>query len=132
MEWCFWTDSHHWSSQPTRNKKSATSTVIRVAYFKTVNWFGFNFFQYHAGAVGLIQQLPKGGRYFHQEVQDRYTKFSVWCIEGKHFEPVLEKLRLLPDIELEFVVSPSSKGVIIPEPFQLLDLTFHERGRVNQ
>lgn len=131
MEWCFWANSHYWSSQPTRNKRSAISCVIQVAYFKTVNWFGFNFCKYHAVAVGVIQQLPKGERYFYQEVQDRYTKFSVWCMDGKHFEQVLEQLKQIPDIKLEFVVGPSSRGLIIPKPFQPLGLTFYQRGRVN-
>lgn len=132
MEWCEWANSHHWTSQPTRKKRTnASDCVIRVAFFKSVNWFGFNFCKYHAGAVGVIQQLPKDERYFYQEVQDRYTKFSAWCIEEKYFETVHEKLRLFPDVELEFVVSPSSMCLIIPEPFRLLNLTFHERGRVN-
>lgn len=128
MEMCFWKSSHHWSSYPARRKKDSPHTVIRVAYFKSLDWFGFNFFQYHTEAVRVFQQLPRHERFFYERVQDRYTKFKVWCIDGKHKERVLERLKEIEDIELEFVIHPTKNGLVIPEAFFRLNLTFYERG----
>lgn len=128
MEMCFWKSSHHWSSYPARRKRNEPRIIIRVAYFKILNWFGFNFCKYHREAVEVIQQLPCHERFFLEKVQSRYTKFKVWCIDGKHFERVLEQLKEIEHIELEFVVHPSSQGLVIPKPFAGMGLTFYERG----
>ncbi len=129
MEWCFWANSHHWSSYPTRRKRDEQKIVIRIAYFKSLNWFGFNFGKYHPQAVEVIKQLPTYESYFYEQVQDKYTKFRVWCIDGKHFERILAQLQQIEDIDLEFVVRSTTKGLVIPEPFQPLPLTFYERGK---
>lgn len=129
MEWCFWKTSYHWSSHPDCGKKDEPHIAVRVAYFKTLDWFCFNFRKYHASAVEVMQKIPPHERFFYQKVQDRYTKFTAWCVDGKHFEQVLAQLQLITDIELEFVISPSSEGLVVPEPFQPLNLTFYERGK---
>ncbi len=128
MEWCFWRSSHHWSSYPNRRKRNAPPVVLKVAYFKSIDWFGFNFCKYHAQSVEVFRQLPANERYFYELVQDRYTKFKVWCIKGLHFEQVLTSLQLQSDIELEFVIRPNSGVLVIPSAFEALNLTFYERG----
>ena len=128
MEWCFWRGSHHWSSYPSRRKRNAPPVVLKVAYFKSIDWFGFNFCKYHAKAVEVFRQLPERERYFYEQVQDRYTKFKLWCIKGLHFKQVLALLQQFEDIELEFVVRPSSGVLVIPLAFKALNLTFYERG----
>lgn len=131
MEWCFWKNSQHWSSYPSRRKRNDSTVVIRVAHFKSINWFGFNFCKYHAPAVEVMRQLPAPERYFHEYVHDKHTKFRVWCIDGKHFQSVLESLQRLGDIKLEFVIKPNGGDLIVPNPFEPLSLTFYERGCAN-
>lgn len=128
MEWCFWRDSHHWSSYPSRRKRNAIRVVLKVAYFKSIDWFGFHFCKYHAESVKVFRQLPASERYFYEQVQDRYTRFKLWCIKGLHFEQVLASLQQFEDIELEFVVRPSSGVLVIPEAFCNPRLIFYERG----
>ena len=128
MEWCFWRSSHHWSSYPNRRKRNNPRVVLKVAYFKSIDWFGFHFCKYHAESVKVFRQLPASERYFYEQVQDRYTRFKLWCIKGFHFEQVLTSLQRQENIELEFVVRPSSGVLVIPSPFKALNLTFYERG----
>lgn len=130
MEWCFWRGSHHWSSYPSRRKRNAIRVVLKVAYFKSIDWFGFHFCKYHAESVNVFRQLPASERYFYEQVQDRYTKFKLWCIKGLHFEQVLASLQQFEDIELEFVVRPSEGVLVIPNAFKALNLTFYERGNI--
>lgn len=129
MEWCFWKNSQHWSSYPSRRKRDDPTVVVRVAHFKSVDWFGFNFCKYHAQAYEVMRQLPRSERYFHENIQDRHTKFRVWCIDSKHFQSVLEAIKHFRDIELEFVVRPSRGDLVISQPFQSLGLTFYKRGK---
>jgi hypothetical protein len=129
MEWCFWRSSHHWSSYPNRRKKNDPRVVLKVAYFKSIDWFGFHFCKYHAESVKVFRQLPASERYFYEQVQDRYTKFKLWCIKGWHKEQVLASLQQFEDIELEFVVRPNSGVLVIPPAFKALNLTFYERGK---
>lgn len=131
MEWCFWKHSQHWSSYPTRRKRNDPTVAIRVAHFKSVDWLGFNFCKYHAQAVEVMRQLPAQERYFHEYIHDRHTKFRAWCIDGKHFQSVIDSLECLRDIELEFVVRPNGGNLVVPEPFVPLNLTFYKRGRAN-
>jgi hypothetical protein len=128
MAMCFWKNSHHWSSYPTRRKNNSTFR-LRVAYFPILNWFGFNFCKYHPDAVQVFRRLPRNERFFYEVTQDRYTKFKVWCIDGKYFENVLTQLYSYPHIEIEFVVSHKLHGLVVPEPFKPLKLTFYERGK---
>ncbi len=78
----------------------------------------------------MFRQLPASERYFYEQVQDRYTKFKLWCIKGLHFEQVLASLQQFEDIELEFVVRPSEGVLVIPNAFKALNLTFYERGNI--
>lgn len=127
MEICLWASGHHWSSHPSRRKRSETNTIVRVAYFKNLNWFCFNFCKYHCDAVEVIRVTPTHERFFYKKTIDRYTSFKVWCIDAKHFERVLTLLQQIPDIELEFIVHPSRHGLVVPEPFQRMGLTFYKR-----
>jgi hypothetical protein len=129
MEICFWANSHHWSSYPSKRKKSEPNTIVRVAYFKNLNWFAFSFSKFHPCGVEVLQLIPDHERFFYEKTHDRYTKFRAWCIAAKHFERVLTQLQQITDIELEFVVHPSRHGLVIPEPFKGMGLTFIERGK---
>ncbi len=128
MAMCFWKNSHHWSSHPSRRKRDFPQVVIRVAYFKTINWVGFNFCKYHAAAVEIFRRLPPSERFFYEIAPNCYAKFKVWCVDCKHFKYILTKLYSYADIEVEFVISPYRKGLVVPEAFALLGLTFYERG----
>ncbi len=129
MEICFWANSHHWSSYPSRRRKSERRTIVRVAYFKNLNWFAFIFSKFHDDAVEVLRVIPAHERFFYEKTHDRYTKFRAWCIAAKHFERVLCQLQKISDIELEFVAHPYSHGLVIPEPFKQMELTFYERGK---
>jgi hypothetical protein len=129
MEICFWANSHHWSSYPSRRKRLETNTIVRVAYFKNLNWFGFIFAKFHPCAVEVLRVIPAHERFFYEKTHDRYTKFRAWCIAAKHFERVLCQLQQMTDIELEFVAHPSRHGLVVPEPFKQMGLTFYERGK---
>lgn len=128
MLMCFWRNSHHWSSSPSRKKKDYPHIILKVAYFKNLNWFGFNFCKFHPDAVEVFRQLPAPERFFYEIVQDRYTSFKVWCIDRKHFETVIAQLNQYKDVELEFVVNHSQTHLLIPKPFIEMGLTFYERG----
>ena len=128
MEICFWADGHHWSSYPSRRGKHEANTIVRVAYFKNLSWFAFVFSKFNREAVEVIRAVPAHERFFYEKTHDRYTKFRAWCIDAKHKERVLSRLQQMPDIELEFVAHPSRHGLVIPEPFKGMGLTFIERG----
>ncbi|WP_414541726.1 hypothetical protein [Nostoc sp. CCY0012] len=124
MAMCFWKNSHHWSSQPLPTTKDSAHVVIRVVYFQTVNWVGFNFCKYHAQGIRIFQQLPKNERLFYEVQPNCYTKFPVWCIDSQHFANVIDELNHCAGIDLKFIVSSPNQ---IPEIFQPLNLTFSER-----
>lgn len=125
MSMCFWENSHYWSSQPSPRRQYSSGVVIRVAYFKKVNWVGFNFCKYHAEAVGIFQELPKSEKFFYELKPNCYISFKVWCVDGKHFEKVISGLNNYVDIGLEFIISSPDQ---VPELFQALNLTFYERS----
>lgn len=126
MSMCFWKNSPYWSSHSSSTTRDWGSVVIRIAYFKPINWVGFNFCKYHPDAVEVFRKLPKSDRFFYEIKPNRYASFKVWCVDGQHFEKIISLLKNVPDIELEFVISEPSQ---IPELFQPLNLTFYERGR---
>jgi hypothetical protein len=125
MSMCFWSHSHYWTSRSSSTTRDSGSVVIRIAYFKTVNWVGFNFCKYHPDAVEVFRKLPKSDRLFYEIKPNRYVSFKVWCVDGQHFEKIISFLKNYPDIELEFVISEPSQ---IPELFQPLNLKFYERS----
>jgi hypothetical protein len=126
IEICLWDNRHHWSSCPTRQKSTA---VIKVAFIKNLNWLVFHFPKYHAEAIAIFQSLPKHERYYYEETLNRYTKFRAWCIDAQHFGSVLSQLRQIETIDLEFVIPASQQGLIVPEMFQALGLSFYQRGQ---
>lgn len=126
MRMCFWKNSIHWSSYPSRRKRDSP-VVLKVAYFKNLNWIAVNFCKYHSDAVEVFRRLPANERFFKKIVANRYQRFHVWCIDGKHFKNVMAELSTYKDIEIEYVVEDSRKGLVIPEPFAHLGLTFYER-----
>lgn len=125
MSMCFWSNSHYWSSCPSPRKKNSSTVVIRVAYFKKVNWVGFNFCKYHAEAVKIFRTLPANDRFFYEMKLNCYAAFNVWCIDDKHFEKLISELNNYVDIGLEFIISTPDQ---VPELFQALNLTFYERS----
>jgi hypothetical protein len=129
---CFWRNSHYWSSRPSSKTRDSDSVVIRIAYFKTVNWVGFNFCKYHPDAVEVLRKLPKSDRLFYEFKPNCYASFKVWCVDSQHFEKIISLFNNYPDIELEFIISSPHQ---IPELFQPLNLTFYERrglGRLGE
>ncbi|MBD2212187.1 hypothetical protein H6G27_20285 [Nostoc linckia FACHB-104] len=124
MSMCFWKNSPYWSSRSSSTTRDWGSVVIRIAYFKLINWVGFNFCKYHPDAVEVFRKLPKSDRFFYEIKPNRYASFKVWCVDGQHFEKIISFLKNSPDIELEFVISDLCQ---IPELFQPLNLKFYER-----
>ena len=128
MAMCFWKNSVYGSSSLDSKKNNSTHATVRVAYFKNLNWFGFNFCKYHPDAVEIFIRLPSYERYFYEVTLNKYTSFKIWCIDSQHFDFVVAQLQRHADIELEFVVSHQDRGLVIPEPFTRLGLTFRKRG----
>ncbi len=128
MDTCFWSSGNYWSTRNPKLKKIRTKTGIKIAYLSKAGWFSFIFSKFHREAIENFRSLKKGEVWFYQEPVNQYLNFSAWCINAKHFESVLEQLRVLSDIELEFVVPQTKQGLCIPEPFEVLGLQFYEVG----
>jgi hypothetical protein len=129
MNCCFFTDGHHWSTSPKPRPKKYAYAIVRVAYLRRIDWFGFIFSKYHPRAIAVFQDLPISKRHFFQYVNDRYKRFNAWLIAGKHFDTVLSQLQLFEEIKLEFIVQPANDKLVIPKPFEKFNLTFYERGK---
>ncbi len=128
MTMYFWKNSIYWSGHLNETKKDRPNVVVKVAYFKNLNWFGFNFCKYHPDAVEILRSLPPDERFFYKITVNRYTSFKVWCIDSKHFDFIVAQLQPIIDIQLEFVVSHTDAELMIPEPFMCLGLRFRKRG----
>lgn len=126
---CFLASQCHWSTYPKPRPKKYSYIVIRVAYLKRIDWFGFIFSKYHRAAIQIFQVLPVEEHHFFQYVKEHYKRFNTWLIDGKHFDTVLRELQLFEEIELEFIVPPEKEGLIIPQPFEKFNLTFYKRGK---
>jgi hypothetical protein len=129
MNCCLFANSPHWSTYPNPRPKKYPYIVIRVAYLRRIDWFGFIFSKYHLRAIAVFQDLPISERHFFEYVNDAYKRFRVWLIAGKHFEPVSRQLQPDEKIELEFIVQPDSFGLVVPKPFEKFNLTFYQRGK---
>lgn len=128
MNCCFLTRQAHWSTYPKTRPKKYPYIVIRVAYLKRIDWFGFIFSKYHQPAIALFQDIPVQEHHFFQYVKDYYKRFNAWLIDGKYFDKVLSQLQPFEEIELEFIVQPEKEGLVIPQPFEKFNLTFYKRG----
>ncbi len=126
-EMCFWASSHYWTTRPP-DVKTATKVRIKIAYLSQSEWFAFVFNFFHRGAVEIFRSLSAGEVWFYTEPINRFTNFSVWCVEAKHLDSVLEGLRALNDVEVEFVVAATKKGLSVPVPLAAMDLDFFEVG----
>ncbi|MBV8885932.1 MAG: hypothetical protein JO235_18320 [Chroococcidiopsidaceae cyanobacterium CP_BM_RX_35] len=124
MDSCFWSSSHYWSTRQPKLKRDRTKTGIKIAYSSRTEWFVFMFSKFHREAIEIFRSLEKRETWFYQEPINQYRSFSAWCIDAKQFEGVLEQLKTLSDIELEFVVPQTSQGLRIPERFNVLGLQF--------
>lgn len=119
--------SFHWSTSPIPYPKSHPLTVIKIAYLKRSERIALIFSRYHPEAISIIKQIPQQERYFFQEAEHAYLKWSVWCISPDYFEPVHQFLTQLEDIELEFIILCQEKEV--PSIFEPLNFTFYPRGK---
>jgi len=126
MESCFWANGNYWSTRNPKLKKDRAKTRIKVAYLSRTGWFGFIFSKFSHGVIEIFRSSEKREMWFYQEPVNQYLSFSVWCVNAKHFESVLEQLRVLPEIELEFVVTQTKQGLRIPPPFEVMGLQFYE------
>lgn len=125
MAMCFWSNSSYWSNCPSSLTRNSTRVVIRVGYFKKVNWVGFNFCKYYAQAVEVFKNLPESDRFFYEIKLNCYASFKVWCIDSQHFEKVISELNNYADVELEFAIADPSQ---VPEIFKVLKLQFFQRN----
>ena len=131
MDYCFWAKSHYWTTRYPGGNSEKARTRIKIAYLAQTDCFAFVFsrFPEESAAIEVFRSLEKGEMWFYQEPVNRFTSFSAWCIAGRQFEGVLDQLRSLDDIELEFVAPQTKEGLIIPGPFQDRGLEFFEVKR---
>jgi len=99
MDACFWASSNYWSTRNPKLKKDRAKTRIKVAYLSKTGWFGFIFNKFSYEAIEIFRSSEKREMWFYQEPVNQYLSFSFWGINAKHFESVLEQLRVLPEIE---------------------------------
>lgn len=128
MDTCFWASDNYWSTCNPKLKKNRSKTRVRIAYLDKTRWFGFVFSKFHHEAVDIFRSLEGKERFFYQEPINRYKSFSVWCIDGKHFQSVLAQMQELTEVEVEFVVPQSKKGLCVPAAFLKMNLRFQEVG----
>ena len=125
---CFWSGSHYWTTRQPDTKRDRTKTGIKIAYLAKTEWFAFIFSKFHPRGIEIFRSLSKAERWFYTEPINKFLSFSVWCIDAKHFESVLAKLRSLLDVEVEFVIPQTRKGLCVPAPFKGMGLEFFEVG----
>lgn len=130
MNACFWAGSNYWSTRSPLLKTDRTKINIKICYLPKSQWFAFIFSKFHQQAVEVFHSQQTQQRWFYTQPVNSFKSFSVWCISQLCFEPVMGQLRFLPDIELEFVVPDSIKGLCVPAPFKALGLQFYEVGEV--
>jgi len=127
---CFWANGNYWSTRIPNLKRDRAKTGVKVAYLSKTEWFAFVFskFKDSLRAIGVFRSLERGERWFYQEPVNQFKNFSVWCCSEGCFELVLEQLRVLPEIELEFVIPQTKHGLCVPAPFDVMGLQFYEVG----
>ena len=125
---CFWSGSNYWTTWQPQIQRDRTKTSIKIAYLTQTQWFAFIFKKYHPQAVQICRNLRQDQKWFYQETINSFLSFSVWCINGEHFDLVYEQLHCLPDVELEFVIPPSTEGLRHCARFDALGLEFHQVG----
>ncbi len=124
----FWANSHYWTTRQAGARRKKENTGVKIAYLEKFNWYAFVFSKFHPSSLAVFQELPTQDAYFYKEVMGYRSNFAAWCIDGKHFDDVLRQLKEMPDIEIEFVVKDSGKGLELPKPFQAMGIRFYERG----
>lgn len=128
MDSCFWANSHYWTTRPPGNRRSRSTTGIKIAYLSKSGWFAFVFSQFHREGIEIFRSLLLCERWFYQEPINKFKSFSAWCCHPKHLDPVLKLIAGLSNIEFEFVVvSPQLKKV--PAQFKEMGLEFFEVGQ---
>lgn len=123
----FWAKSHYWTTRQPGIRRKRNNAGVRVAYLEKANWYAFVFSRFHASSLAVFQKLPTLDAYFYKEVISSGSNFAAWCIDGNHFGDVVRQLQGMPDMEIEFVVKDSGKGLVIPESFQAMGLMFYSR-----
>lgn len=129
MDACFWSSGHYWTTRQPKLKQDRRKTKIKSAYSVKTGWFFFIFSKFHATAIEVFRSLERGEVWFYTEPVNQFMSFSAWCIDAKHFESVLEQLRSLDDVHMEFVIQKSKQGLCVPEPFKEMGLEFFEVGK---
>ncbi len=127
---CFWANGNYWSTRSPKLKRDRAKIGIKIAYLSKTGWFAFVFSKFKGSlrAIGVFRSLEIWERWFYQEPVNQFMNFSVWCCSERCFEPVLEQLRALPEIELEFVIPETKHGLRVPTPFEVMGLQFYEVG----
>lgn len=129
MDACFWSRSHYWTTRQPGLRPDRRKTGIKIAYDARTGWFVFIFGKFHRQAIEVFRSLSKGEVWFYSEPVNQFMSFNAWCIHAKHFELVLEQLQTLPDIEIEFVIPHTKKGLCVPAPFEDMGWQFFEVGK---
>ena len=125
---CFWSGCNYWSTKQPDIKRDRTKTNIKVGYLTKTRWFTFIFKKHHQKAVQICRNLRQGQKWFYQETINSFLSFSAWCVDEQYFDRIYEQLRLLPDVELEFVIPPSSDGLRPCDRFVAMQLEFYQVG----
>lgn len=126
---CFWSGCNYWTTKQPQIKRDRTKTCIKIGYLIKTRWFAFIFKKHHPQAVQICRNLRQDQKWFYQETINSFLSFSAWCIDEEHFDRIYEQLRLLPDVELEFVVGPSKDGLRPCDRFLALGLEFYQVGK---
>lgn len=128
MNACFWAGSNYWSTRSPQLKRDPSKINIKICYLAGSEVFAFIFNKFHPGGVEVFRKQPSKQRWFYTEPVNCFRSFSAWCISEPCFELVVVQLHGLPDVELEFVVPQSKKGLCLPAPFEAMGLQFYEVG----
>ena len=124
---CFWSGSNYWTTWQPGTKRDRAKTNIKIGYLVKSRWFAFIFKKHHQKAVQICRNLRQG-KWFYQETINSFLSFSAWCIHEEHFDRIYEQLRLLPDVELEFVIPQSTEGLRPCDRFVEMRLEFYQVG----
>jgi hypothetical protein len=75
--------------------------VVYLYPMKLSDWVAFLLTRYHKEVVETIQTLPIVDRFFYQTKVNRFKQLSIWCVRGKQSEAIIERLKSLPNVQLE-------------------------------
>ena len=75
----YFAEQKYYASHLPASKIELNQAVISIASLKKLNWFACIFSQFHSGAVAIIKAIPGEQRFFYQQIDNRYRKYSVWC-----------------------------------------------------